>query len=228
MFNFRDTAEQQIYVSSDFHLNHNPKWGNPIWKMRGFTSATEMTDGIIKSINDTVRANDILIFLGDFCLNTTLLQFEDLLSRIACQNVYMMMGNHPNPHYKNVYLPMVKQILGESYTSESEVYPLRYKNAVYIGPETEMVLNGQYVVLSHYPIYVWNNMAHGAWMLCGHSHNGCPLSRGDTTHGKILDVGWDGHGKPWSMTEIQEVMNKKQILVVDHHRPDGPKEPLTV
>src|ERR1035437_7546634 len=150
MINIKETDDQKLYLSADFHLNHNPKWENPIWKMRGFNSAVEMTDGIIKSVNDIVRPNDILVFLGDLCLNTTLPQFEELIARLSCQNIYMLHGNHPNPHYKNIYLPMVKNILGENYTPDSEIYPLRYKNIIYIGHYAEAVLNGQMCILCHY------------------------------------------------------------------------------
>ena len=217
MFNFREMAEQQIYVSSDFHLNHNPKWETPIWKMRGFASATEMTDGIIKSVNDTVRANDILLFLGDFCLNTTLPQFEELLSRFACQNMYMLIGNHPNPHYKNIYLPMVRKILGENYTPESEIYPLRYKNVIYLGHYAEVVLNGQMVILSHYAFRSWDHMSHGSWCLHGHEHGVMIESSPDDSNAKILDVAWDTFKKPVSFVELTEIMNKKKIKSVGHH-----------
>ena len=215
--NFRETDDQKIYISSDFHLNHNPKWKVPIYKMRGFDSAVEMTNGIIQSVNDIVRPNDILLFLGDWCLNTTVEQFDESIARVNCQHIYMLFGNHPNPHFKNVYKPMVKKLLGENYTENSEVYPLRYKNVIYIGHYAEVVLAGQFIVLCHYPISVWNEMSHGAWHLCGHSHNGFAQSKADNLYGKILDVGWDGHRKPWSFSEISAVMNGKRFIAVDEH-----------
>ena len=217
MINIRETPEQKIYVSSDFHLNHNPKWETPIWKMRGFSSATDMTDGIIRSVNDTVRWNDILFFLGDFCLNTTLSQFEELLSRFACQNIYMLLGNHPNPHYKNVYLPMVRKILGESYMPESEIFPLRYKNVIYIGHYAEVILNGQFVVLSHYALRSWNQMKHGSWCLHGHEHGAVMESSPNDITTKILDVAWDTFKWPLSFSEISIIMSKKQVKSVGHH-----------
>ena len=220
MINIRETETQKIYLSSDFHLNHDPKWTTPIWKMRGFNSAVEMTDGIIASINDTVRSSDYLFYTGDFCLNTKLDQFEVLLSRIHCQNVYMLWGNHFNPHYKNVYLPMVKQILGVNYTPDSEVYPLRYKNVIYLGHYAEVILGGQFVVLSHYALRSWNVMNHGSWCLHGHEHGAVIESRPDNTTSKILDVAWDTFKRPISLSEIQMIMNKKQVKSVGHHSSD--------
>lgn len=226
MVNITETSDKRVFFTSDPHLGHNPKWAVPLWQARGYASVKEHDDMWMDITNEVVREDDILFMLGDFCLNTTIDQFNTYLDRIRCRNLWCLFGNHNNPHEKAIY----RKAMGNKYIGPFpvETYPIQYKNMLYIGHRIEAVINGQFIVMDHYPIYVWNEMAHGAWMLCGHSHNGCPLSRGDTTHGKILDVGWDGHGKPWSMQEIQEVMNKKQILVVDHHRPDGPKEPLTV
>jgi calcineurin-like phosphoesterase family protein len=213
MLNFKE--EDKIFVISDSHIHHDRDF---VWKTRGFSSVKEHDDAVIGSINDKVKPDDFLIHLGDLCLNTTLSQFEEIISRINCKNVYMLFGNHPNPHYKNIYVPMVKQLLGSNYTADSEVYPLRYKNIVYIGHYAEVVLGRQFAILSHYPIYIWNEMSHGAWMLCGHSHYGCDFSKAENLGAKILDVGWDGHLGPWSFKEIKAVMDKKTIPVVDHHK----------
>ena len=87
VLHFKQTDDRKVYFSSDWHLGHNPKWDVPIWKSRGFNSADEMTSGIIKSINDTIRFDDILFYGGDFCLNSTESQFESYLSRITCNNI---------------------------------------------------------------------------------------------------------------------------------------------
>ena len=226
MVNITETSERRVFFTSDPHLGHNPKWDVPLWQARGYANVKEHDDMWMDITNELVREDDILFMLGDFCLNTTIDQFNAYLDRIRCRNLWCLFGNHNNPHEKAIY----RKAMGTEHIGPFAVekYPFQYKNMLYIGHRIEAVINGQFMVMDHYPLYVWNEMAHGAWMLCGHSHNGCPLSRGDNHQGKILDVGWDGHGKPWSMSELQEVMNKKQILVVDHHRPDGPKEPLTV
>lgn len=215
--NLKDSETQKVYVTTDTHFNHDPKWEVPIWKMRGYNSAKDHTDGILNIINETVSKNDILLHLGDFCLNTNPSQFEELISKINCQNVYMLWGNHPNSHFKNVYKPLVRKILGELYTENSEVYPVRYKNIVYYGHYVELVWNGQFIVLEHYPLLVWNEMMHGAWMLCGHSHYGCPQTVASNPNGKILDVGWDGHKKPLTFEEVSAIMSTKQFVVVDDH-----------
>ena len=205
MLNIRQTEESKIYVSSDFHFGHARDF---VWKDRGFASVAEHDDGLIKVINETVRPTDYLFFLGDFCLNSTREQFDAYLDKINCQNIIALWGNHNNPHEKSVYRKLVP---------EGERYPVKYKNFTYQGHYLEAVLDGQYVIMMHYPILVWNEMKHGTWMLCGHSHYGCPVTTAENPEGKILDVGWDGHGKPWSLPEISAVMNKKQFKAVDAH-----------
>lgn len=225
--NLRETEDQKIYVSSDFHLNHDPKsWANPIWQMRGYGSAKEMTDDIIDTTNIVVRPNDILIFLGDWCLNTTVEQFEALLARFNCQNIYALWGNHNNPHEKKVYQTLVRgEATGQHGPFPIEIYPFKYKNMTFLGHYVEAVLNGQYTVLCHYPMSVFNEMSHGAWMLCGHSHYGFPPSTAEASQGKILDCGWDGHKKPLSLAEIATIMNTKQFVAVDrHHVPSAPTQ----
>jgi len=193
--------------------------------MRGYTSAQDMTDSIIDVTNSIVRAGDILIFLGDWCLNTTKEQFDAQLDRFQCQNIFALWGNHNNPHEKKVYQTLVRgAVSGQHGPFPIEIYPFKYKNMTFLGHYVEAVLNGQYTVLCHYPIGVWNEMSHGAWMLCGHSHYGYPPSTAEvSTHGKILDCGWDGHKKPLSLAEITAIMNTKQFVAVDrHHVPSSP------
>jgi calcineurin-like phosphoesterase family protein len=227
----RQTEDQRVYVTTDTHLNHDPQWPVPIWESRGYASAKDHTDSIIDTINERVRPNDILFHLGDICLNTTSGQFHELIARIKCQNIYMLWGNHNNPSWK-IYQNQVKESLN-SFGSETidcgggwpsefediEIYPFRYKNIVFVGNYLEAVLDGQYFVMQHYPIYVFNYMKDGAKMLCGHSHGGLDFSKPTNTNSKILDVSWDDFKKPLSLSEILEIMNKKNVLVTtDHHR----------
>ncbi len=217
MLHFIETDNSKTYFTSDTHFNHNPKWEIPLWKQRGYNSPEEHTQGIIDKINERVRENDNLIHMGDFCLNTNEDQFEVLISKLNCQNIYMIWGNHPNSHFKRIYKPMVSSILKENYTNNSEIYPLRYKNIIYIGHYAEITVNGQLMVLCHYPISVFNKMRNGVWHLCGHSHYNFDPSTAENLDSKTLDVGWDGFARPLSFPEIYEIMSKKGITTVDHH-----------
>lgn len=212
--NLKETEDSKIYVTSDPHLGHQRDF---VWKVRGYNSSDEHTNDWFNKTNAIVQPNDILICLGDFCLNTPFSKFNEYLSRINCQNLYCLWGNHNNPHEKSVY----NVGMGNNFVRGLPVmnYPFEYRNMVYLPHYVEAALNGQFAILCHYPISVWNEMQKGAWMLCGHSHYGFEQSRAESLTGKILDVGWDGHKAPWSLKEIAAVMAKKGFNKVDHHGP---------
>jgi calcineurin-like phosphoesterase family protein len=216
----RQTPEQKVYWVSDTHLNHNR---NFVYEVRGHKTSQEHTDFIINKVNEIVRPNDILMHGGDFCLNTEENGLNALLARIHCQNIYMTWGNHNNPLWK-VYQREVKKVLVPRAEWENEAefpveaYPFRYKNVVFLGNYAEITVDGQYFVLCHYPIHVWNYVKDGCKMICGHSHYGLPFSQADNLDAKILDVGWDGYCRPLSTEEILEIMNTKRIFATgDHH-----------
>lgn len=53
------------WFTSDFHLGHQ----NIIrYCSRPFHSTGEMDEGILGNLNSMVRQNDVLYFLGDFCM----------------------------------------------------------------------------------------------------------------------------------------------------------------
>jgi calcineurin-like phosphoesterase family protein len=204
MINIRQTEEQNVYVTSDFHLGHKQTF---IYESRGHSSVDEHDNFVIDETNKVVRSTDILFHLGDFCLNTSLPKFEEYLSRINCHNIYMLFGNHPNPHYKNIYLPCIQTYLGGLYEEGIELYPIRYKNIIYIGNYTEITIDNQFVVLCHYPLHSWNHMSHGSIHLFGHLHgNNSP------TNGKRMDVAWDILKRPYSFKEITNIMENRPII----------------
>lgn len=224
----RQTEEQKVYWMSDSHLNHNPKWKVPLWEARGHKSSVEHTDFIINKINEIVRPNDILFHLGDFCLNTEENGLNELLARIHCQNIYLLWGNHNNPLWK-IYKRETDKLFNllqenlfrhncDENVGEGEIYPFRYKNIIFLGNYAEIVVDGQYFILCHYPIHVFNYMKDGAKMVCGHSHYGLSFSQADNLSSKILDIGWDGFARPLSTEEVLKIMDKKSIFVSgDHH-----------
>jgi calcineurin-like phosphoesterase family protein len=217
----RQTDDQKVYWVSDTHLNHNRDF---VYEVRGFKSSQEHTDFIINKINEIVRPNDILMHGGDFCLNTEESGCNELLARIQCQNIYMLWGNHNNPLWKIYTREVCAKFQSDAYTDgmfvqNIEVYPFRYKNVVFLGNYAEITVDGQYFVMAHYPIHVWNYVKDGAKMICGHSHYGLPFSQADNLDAKILDVGWDGYGRPLSTKEVLDIMDKKAIFETgDHHK----------
>lgn len=218
----RQTPEQKVYWLSDTHLNHNRDF---VYGARGFNSSQEHTDFVINKINEIVRPNDILMHAGDFCLNTEEKGLNSLLARIHCQNIYMTWGNHNNPLWKiyqnevaNFFRSMDDDFTATQPKPDVEIYPFRYKNILFLGNYVELTVDGQYFVMCHYPIHVWNYVKDGCKMICGHSHYGLPFSQADNLDAKILDVGWDGYCRPLSTEEVLKIMDTKKIFATgDHH-----------
>jgi len=206
----KHNEQQRVLFTSDSHFGHNKSF---IYEKRGYTSVTQHNDVLFSTINELVRPQDILIHLGDFCLNTTSSEFEEYLSRIQCQNILYIWGNH-NSRIRNVYDDTIEKQSGRR---DLEIYPLTHRNITFLGYYKELIVNGQMIVLSHYPFQIWNQQQKNAWCLSGHSHYSNPSTQIDCTQGKILDLGWEGHHKPLSFDEVQSIMNNKSHKKVDNH-----------
>ena len=179
-----------IYFTSDTHYGH----ANIIkYCARPFESVDEMDEALIKAYNSVVTPNDTVYHLGDFCMGGR--KPEEYLCRLNGK-MFLLPGNHDK----------VERFTGK-YTRHNEVIIM-----------TELVrasLSGQYMTLCHYALRVWDKAHYGSWNLHGHS-DGTLLG-----HGKQQDVGVDALGylgyRPISITELQELMDKRTFDKVDHH-----------
>lgn len=197
------------WVISDLHLNHDKEF---LYRKRGFSNIKEHNEYIIDEINTLVNPNDILFSLGDFCLNTKEDELNVFLDSIRCQNIYLILGNHPNPLKKIYYREVVNK-----YGLDVDVYPIKYKNVIFLPDHVECIIQGKYVVLHHFPLEIWEHMKDGSYMLCGHSHYNFPRTRKESIDGLTLDCGWEGHNSIYNFNQIIEIMKTKQIREVDHH-----------
>jgi len=199
----------RVYFTSDSHFNHNQKF---IYESRGYKNRYEHNDALITKINEVVRPQDTLFHMGDFCLNITPPEFESILSRINCNNIAYIWGNH-NSCIRRYY----EDAVTTEYGKDIEVYPYAVGKLTYLGYYKELIVNGHMIVIHHYPHQIFNQMQKGAWQLSGHSHYSNPTTQLDHLDNKILDVGWDGHGKPLSFPEIQKIMMNKNHIKQDKH-----------
>lgn len=199
----------KVFFTSDTHFNHDKDF---IYGSRGYKNRYEHNDALIAKINEVVGANDTLIHLGDFCLNITPPEFNEILTRINCNNIAYIWGNH-NSCIRRYY----EDAVTTEYGKDIEVYPYAVGKITYLGYYKELIVNGQMIVIHHYPHQIFNQMQKGAWQLSGHSHYTNPTTQLDNPDNKILDVGWDGHGKPLSFPEIQKIMMNKQHVKQDKH-----------
>jgi len=194
--------DHRVYFTSDTHFNHD----------KAFIYESRDNDALITKINEVVRPEDTLFHLGDFCLNITPPEFESILSRINCNNIAYIWGNH-NSCIRRVY----EDAVTTQYGRDMEVYPYAIGKLTYLGYYKEVIVNGHMIVIHHFPHQIWNQMQKNAWQLSGHSHYTNPTTQVEYPDNKILDVGWDGHGKPLSFPEIQKIMMNKNHIKHDKH-----------
>jgi calcineurin-like phosphoesterase family protein len=211
--NYDDPDAPKIYFTSDTHFGHTKEH---IWKAMGFESPTDHAIGIIANINSIVRQQDILIHLGDFCLDTTYEEFTDTLSGINCDNVHHLWGNH-NSQIKQLYRQGISAMMGEGSSDNMQIYPLRIGKLNFLGHYAEIKVDKQLIVLSHFPIYSWNKMKSHTWMLHGHEHCTDPNSSVTGVDGKIFDVGINATLHPYSFDAIKSIMANKNVRTNGHH-----------
>lgn len=86
------------WFASDFHLGH----GKIIeYCKRPFKTTLEMDETIIRNCNELIDENDVLFFLGDFCMKKSTEAkdapqnaFDYYRNQIKCRNIIFIDGNH--------------------------------------------------------------------------------------------------------------------------------------
>jgi calcineurin-like phosphoesterase family protein len=145
----------KLYMA-DCHLGH----ANAIkFDKRPFASKDIMDDTIINNINKKAKENDELYLDGDFSWYDEKKTIE-LVKKINCKNIYLIKGNHD------------QWAKYESKKYFKEICDYKRVND-----------NGKIVILSHYPMAVWDQSHRGSIHLYGHVHTN--ENDGNITH-KIL------------------------------------------
>lgn len=199
---------KNVFITSDTHYGHSnicrgttnwrlPDGSIPVDQTRDFETIEKMNDTIVNNINSMVGQDDVLIHLGDWSFGgfDNIKKFRE---RIICKEIHIILGNHDHHILNN------KENVRELFTSVSEYNTLKYLDSTF--------------VLFHYPITSWNGLHKGDIHLHGHVHLSNDKKFGK---GKKMDVGVDGNNlKPYSIKEIIELMNEREILsdmLFDHH-----------
>lgn len=188
----------KYWFSSDLHLGHarilefcsGTRQGN---------SVEEHDEILVREWNSVVGHGDVCYILGDECLGNR----DEGYARIARLNgqKHLIRGNHTQlkkEDHKKIF---------QSISDYKEITVKRESGSK------------QKIVMCHFPIISWNNMAHGSWMLHGHCHGNL-----HDFGGKMLDVGIDTRPnkdmKPWSFEDIDNYMRDRAKSCFDHHE-DG-------
>lgn len=166
------------WFTADFHLGH----ANIIrYCNRPFATVEEMDRAILDRLNASVKVNDVLYFLGDFCMGSQA-RVIAYRRRIRCEEILTVPGNHDR---------QARKLKEEFHWLDNLV---------------EVSIHGHPIVLCHYALRVWNQSNRGSWHLYGHSHGRLPEMPASLS----MDVGVDTHDfRPWHYDEIDDLMRKK-------------------
>lgn len=233
-----------IYFISDTHYHHkNIVRGVSDWesrsknrKTRDFPTLEEHDKALVDIINKTVKKEDTLYHLGDWSFGG-IEQIWEFRKQLNCQDIHLIYGNHdhhielnhdiPKSQIEEITKWYFEYIKGSAFPVRPGLQDLFSSCQHY----KELKINGLHIILSHYAMRVWNKSHRGSIMLYGHSHGSLDELRPQFTsptwigddyfikNYKTMDVGVDTNSlKPYSLTEIREIMQKKEILFnIDHH-----------
>lgn len=200
------------YFSSDLHHRH--KRISEFCPHRPDSTNIEYhSSWLIAMHNKIVSSEDNFYHLGDFCFGS---KVDDIVAIVERMNgrKHFIMGNHCDKKaWKKIYSD-------KELCSRLKIEWVReYKKITILDESTG---KKQPIVMCHYPMYVWDGLQYGSWMLHGHSHGGLI----GVTQGKILDVGLDAHEKMtgfpdyFSFEDLKVIMSGKEIAALDHHGRD--------
>lgn len=184
MFNAELELNGNVFFTSDTHFSHERAMR--IFN-RNFKNTDEMDEKIIENINKTVKKDDILVHLGDFAGDLTIMTVcHDYWLRLNCKKIYFVYGNHD-----------LRQI-GCLFTQAFD--------------QVSALINGQPIFLNHYSMISWNKSHHGSWHLYGHNHGlGEELANKLMPGRRAMDVGIDNHPefRPFAFDEIKSIIGDR-------------------
>jgi calcineurin-like phosphoesterase family protein len=152
---------------------------------RPFRDVDHMDETLIKNWNEVVSPDDEVWHLGDFAMGDQT-RVGEILSRLNGR-VHLVWGNHDN-----------RKKIDPSWFASVQDY-------------AEVTDGVDMVVLSHYPITVWNGSHHGSYHMFGHVHGRLrPV-------GRACDVGVDAwEFYPVSLSQVKwkiRETGQKDVLV---------------
>lgn len=182
---------ERIWFTSDNHYFHKN-----IMKFcpqtRFGESVEQMNELMIEAHNAKVGPHDRVYFLGDFCFSSAE-NTEGVLKRLNGRK-HLIYGNHDKVLRSNRHL--------QNYFESVQDYK-------------EIVIEGQKVVMFHFPMREWNSMHHGSYHLFGHVHGGLEHE----VVGRSMDVGVDtrvpADMAPWSWEEVHAILQAREVRT--HH-----------
>lgn len=188
----------KLFFTSDWHFSHKnivkfcPNFRKP------FESLDKMNDELIEFWNATITPDDVVYNLGDVSFSHDLKEIESVLKRLNGHH-HLILGNHDGliARHKERFLSKSKHDGNPVLSSINDYLKLNLRDFK------------QTLILFHYPIDEWDGCHKGYYHLHGHIHD-----RVAQVRGKILNVGFDLHGKFLTFDEIDELL--KDLPNISH------------
>ena len=178
----------KTYFTADLHFSHaNSLYFHPLRREASDITIDELRDDrvlatlkhdewLINLWNDTVRREDVVYILGDFCLGNKE-RTESILRRLKGKK-FLIEGNHDKSlHGLERYFEWTGQIKEAKFTNNQYGF---------IDPNETFC-----VEMCHYPMLTWNRRPHGTCMVHGHCHGGIDAYNSESLELRV-DVGFDG------------------------------------
>ena len=190
---------RKVWFTSDTHFSHISNLYFHPWRRDACGLTLEETQAdknaaiqqhdewLIEKWNSTVRKQDEIYLLGDFCLSNRT-RTEEILKRLKGKK-HLIVGNHD------------KSLRGlENYfESVSQIKEVKFTNNQFdfIDPNETFC-----VELCHYPLLTWNRRPHGTCMVHGHCH-GSLDSFNSISKELRVDVGLDCAQWGYEFVEVE-------------------------
>lgn len=178
-----------IWFTSDSHFGHNRvQQFCPNTRSQG--TLEEHDELLIYNWNQCVQRGDRIYHLGDFSFGSV--EYTEALLKRLKGDIHLIYGNHDE---------VLRTPKFAKYFNSRQDYK-------------EIRIDGQKVIMFHFPIHEWHQCHRGAFHLFGHVHDTYGSVRG-----RSLNVGIDNRPgadmSPWHWDEIKALLDTKEIIT--HH-----------
>ncbi len=212
------SASDNLFFWSDLHYCHAKDF---ILNPRGFKDAESHKKALIENWNATIPKDGIVFLLGDSVIgageNSFSVFFDLFNASLNFEEIYIMQGNHGagwNSWANGSSLTNSTDRFGRLAADNTD------KTIYFIPNYSEIRVDNQLIVMSHYPLLSWNEQSKGSWHLHGHCHANLHKNAWLEEHyysKKVIDIGVESYPAPLSYKRVQDIMDKKKIETFDHH-----------
>ena len=203
---------QKIWFVSDTHFGHvSILYFHPLRREACGVTLEELQSDknsaiakhdqwLINKWNETVRKQDTVYFLGDFCLKNK--EYTENILRQLKGKKFLIRGNHDKSlNGLENYFEWVGDIKEAKFTNN------QFK---FIDPNETFC-----VEMCHFPFLSWNRRPHGTCMVHGHSH-GNANNVNELTGELRVDVGLDNQYWDYNFVELEQLYNYFRNIIKSH------------